>query len=197
MREMIKMFIVIALFSAFSGGLLALLYGATRDKIKVQEDTFIRGPALKKVMAGSSNNPLVDTFELQDGNEKRTFFVGVFGGKPDVVAFETFGKGYDDKIGVITAINIDTEKIVGIGVTTNRETPGVGARVKTDPAFNKQFKGLPIQDPFKIRSDGGQIDAISGASFSSRGVCEALNATADTYERLKPEILEKVKAFKS
>jgi len=197
MREMIKLFVVVVIFSAFSGSLLAALHNATEEKIKIQEDNFIRGPALKKAMEGASNDPLLDKFELQDGEEIKSFFVGVFDGKPNAVALEAFGKGYEDKIGVIVAINLERDEIIGIGVTTNKETPGVGKRIETDISFSAQFKGRSIMDPLNIRSDGGQIDAISGASFSSRGVCEALNATSGIYKRLKKEILKKAEAFRS
>ena len=197
MRDMIKLFIVVVIFSAFSGSLLAALHNATEEKIKIQEDTFVRGPALKKAMEGASNDPLLDKFELQDDKEMKSFFVGIFDGKPNTVALEAFGKGYEDKIGVIVAINLEKDEIIGIGVTTNRETPGVGKRIETDISFNTQFKGRSIIDPLNIRSDGGQIDAISGASLSSRGVCEALNAASDIYKRLKKEILNKAEAFRS
>jgi electron transport complex protein RnfG len=82
-------------------------------------------------------------------------------------------------------------------VTTHSETPGLGSRAKTEPGFSEQFKGLPIKEPFKVKADGGQIDAVSGATVSSRGVCSAVVDSADVYRRLKKEIIEKVKAFKT
>ena len=144
-----------------------------------------------QVMQGSTNDPLVDRFKLKDGDTERSFYVGVFGGKPNVVAFETYGKGFDGDIGVIVGFNVQDDQIAGVSVTTLTETPGVGARVKTDPSFVAQFKGLSGKEPTKTRTDGGQIDAISGASFSSRGVISAVNTAEDIYKRLKPEILEK------
>ena len=197
MREMIKLLVIVLIFSAVSGGLLAALHGGTLERIEYQELLYVRGPALKQVMQGSSNDPLTDRFKLMDGEKERAFFVGVFDGKANVVAFESFGKGYEDESGVIVGVNLETDKIVGIGITTNRETPGVGKRIETDSAFKSQFEGLPIKDPFKIRGDGGQVDAVSGASFSSRGVCGALNASAEIYMRLKADILEKMKAFQA
>ena len=197
MREMIKLFFVIIIFSAVSGGLLAALQATTKERIVYQELKFVRGPALQMIMEGASNNPLNDRFELADDKGKTTFFIGVFEGKPNVVAFETFGKGFEDDIGVIVAVDLKTDKIFGIGITTSRETPGVGSKVRDDPAFGEQFKGQSIKDPFKIRSEGGQIDAISGASFSSRGVCEALNHSVEIFKRLRPEIMKKVDAFKA
>lgn len=197
MREMIRLLVVIAVFSAVSGGLLAAVQSGTRDRIEYQQLKFVKGPTIQQILAGSSNDPLVDRFKLPDGKEERSFFVGVFDGKANIVALEAFGKGYGGDIGVIVAVNVENDEIVGIGVTTHSETPGVGSRAKTDPSLSEQFKGLPVKEPFKVKADGGQIDAISGATLSSRGVCGAVVDSAEIYLRLKKDILEKLKAFKT
>ena len=196
MREMLRLLVVIAVFSAVSGGLLAAIQSGTKERIEYQQLKFVKGPTIQQILEGCSNDPLVDRFKLSDGKEERTFFVGVFDGNANTVALETFGKGYGGDIGVIIAINVENDEIVGIGVTTHSETPGLGSRAKTDPGFSEQFKGLPIKEPFKVKADGGQIDAVSGATFSSRGVCSAVVDSADVYMRLKKKIIEKVKAFK-
>jgi electron transport complex protein RnfG len=194
MREMIKLFLVIVIFSALSGGLLATLRGATKDRIEYQKLKFVKGPTIQQILEGCSNDPLVDRFKIADGKEERSFFVGEFDGKRNTVAFEGFGKGFGGDIGVIVAVNLENDEIVGVGVTTHSETPGVGARAKTDPAFAAQFKGLSIKEPVKVKADGGNIDAVSGATISSRGVCGAVAALAEIYLRLKGQITEKIKA---
>ena len=109
------------------------------------------------------------------------------------MAFEIFGKGYGGAMGVIVGVNLENDEIIGVGVTTHSETPGVGSKAKTDPDFTAQFKGLSILDPFKVKTDGGQIDALSGATISSRGVCGALVEAGEIYKKLKPTIIEKMK----
>jgi len=197
MREMIRLLVVIAVFSAVSGGLLAAIQSGTKDRIEYQQLKFVKGPTIQQILEGSSNDPLVDRFKLADGKEERSFFVGVFDGKANVVALEAFGKGFGGDIGVMIAVNVENDEIVGIGVTTHSETPGVGSKVKTDPSLSEQFKGLPIKEPFKVKAEGGQIDAISGATVSSRGVCGAVVDSAEIYMRLKKDIIEKLKAFKT
>lgn len=191
---MIRLFIVILLFSCVSGGLLSVVRIGTQDRIEYQQLKFVKGPTIKQIMEGCSNDPLSDRFKIVDGGEERSFFVGEFDGKRNIVAFESFGKGFGGDIGVIVAIDVQTDKIVGIGVTTHSETPGVGSRAKTETDLSSQFNGLSIKEPFKIKADGGQIDAISGATITSRGVCSAVATSADIYGRLKDEILKKMKA---
>jgi electron transport complex protein RnfG len=194
MRDMIKLFVVVVLFSAVAGGLLASVRAVTKDKIEVQQLTFVKGPALKQILAGCTNNPLNDRFKLKYGKTDIDFFIAEFDGKQNTVAFETFGKGFGGDIGVLVAVNLDTDKIVGISVTTHSETPGVGARAKTDPTFVDQFKGLSLDEPFKVKADGGQIDAISGATVTSRGICAAVTTASELYKQLKSEIIKKVQA---
>ena len=194
MRDMFKLFIVIVIFSVISGGVLAAVRNATKDRIEYQQLVFVKGPAINLIMEGCSNNPVQDRFKIEDQGKERDFFVGEFDGKKDVVAFETYGKGFGGDIGVITAVNTDTDKIVGVAVTTHSETPGVGARAKTDPEFRKQFTGQPITDVFKVKADGGQIDALSGATISSRGVSAAVVQAGEIYKRLKDELKKKMQA---
>jgi len=53
---------------------------------------------------------------------------------------------------------------------------------------------VTIDKPIKLKSDGGQLDAISGASVSSKGVALAVDAAGQVYRRLKSEIIKMVQA---
>jgi len=197
MREMIKMIIILTILSTFSGTLLAALYNKTKDKIEYQQLKFVKGPAVREIIKGSSNDPIIDRFKIKDGDTEKSFFIGVFDGEADSVVFETFGTGYQGKVGLMVGVNIKDDKIVGVGVTTHTETPGVGSLAKTDPTFVSQFKGLPIDQEFKVKADGGKIDAMSGATFTSRGVSAAATEASKMYQRLKLQIIESLKNFKS
>ncbi len=188
MLEMMKLFVAVLIFSSVSGGLLAWVQGSTKDLILDQQLTFVKGPAITQILEGCTNKPITDRFDIKDGEKDLTFFVGEFDGKRNTVAFETYGKGFGGDIGVIVAVNIETDDIVGVAVTTHEETPGVGSRAKDDPEFTGQFKGRSIKDPSGLKADGGPIDALSGATVSSRGVCGAVTASSSTYLRLKDEI---------
>ncbi len=193
MREMLKLFIAVVVFSAVSGGVLAAVQNATKEKIEYQQLKFVKGPTIKTIMEGSSNDPLIDRLRIQDEAAERDIFIGEFDGKKNTVAFEVFGKGYGGLLGVIVGVNLENDEIVGIGVTTHSETPGLGSKAKTDLSFPAQFKGRSIKDSLQLKADGGEIDAISGATITSRGVSGAVVEAARVYERLKPIMIEKIK----
>jgi electron transport complex protein RnfG len=195
MREIIKMFVVLTVLSASAGGLLAALEKGTKDRIESQELEFVKGPAIKGILDGASNDPIADRFKITDGAVEQSFFVGRFDGKATAVVFEGTGKGFGGALGLVIGVNIDDDKILGVGVTTHSETPGLGATAKDDPAFVSQFKDASIADPFKVTSDGGKVNAMSGATITSRGVCAGVTASGNLYKKLKPQIAEKLKEF--
>lgn len=197
MREMIKMLVVLTVLSTFSGGLLAAINNVTKEKIQIQILEFVKGPAVRKIFEGITNDPIADRFNLKDGETQRSFFVGVFEGEPSAVALEAFGKGgYGGDVGLMVGIDVNEDKLIGVGVTTHSETPGMGARAESDPSFVAQFKGLPVKDPIKVTQDGGTVNAISGATLTSRAVCLAASDAGKLYLQLKPQIVEKMKEFK-
>jgi len=195
MREMVKMVIVLTLLSSLSGGLLAAIRNNTQDRIDSQVLKFVKGPAIQRIMEGAANNPIADRFSIQIDDTEKNFFVGVFDGEPGVVAFETKGGGYGGDVGVMVAVSVETGKIRGVSVTTHNETPGLGARVETDEDFKSQFQGVPIGSQPKVKPDGGDITALSGATVTSRAVCKAVSRAGELFEKVKPKISEKLSTF--
>jgi electron transport complex protein RnfG len=195
MNEMIKMVVVLTILSSVSGGLLASVHDGTSAQIENQQLKFVKGPAIKAILKGSTNDPIADRFKIQDGDVERSFFVGKFDGNANTIAFEGFGKGYGGDIGVMIGVNLNEDKLVSIAVTTHSETPGLGAKAKEDPNFSAQFKNLSANDSVKVTNDGGSINALSGATITSRAVCDAITNSLDTYKQLKPQLAEQIKAF--
>jgi len=189
------MVVVLTVLSVFSGGMLSGLRNATAARIEVQQLKFVKGPAIKTILEGVSNDPIADRFAIQDGDMERKIFVGKFDDKANTVVLESFGKGYGGDIGLMVAVNIENDTIVGAAVTTHSETPGLGATAKDDPGFASQFKGLSINEIFKVTNDGGKVNAISGATITSRAVCAAASEAGTIYQRLKPQLTEKLTEF--
>ena len=70
-------------------------------------------------------------------------------------------------------------------VTDHKETPGLGTKVSED-AFRSQFDGFnPKRRIFKVRQDGGKIDAVTAATISSRAVVDAIQRAIDAYNHFK------------
>ncbi len=86
-------------------------------------------------------------------------------------AFRASGSGYGGNIDVLVGLDNDFG-IIGISILSQTETPGVGSKI-TESSFTDQFKGLSASD-IALSSEGGKIDAITGATISSRAVVDAI-----------------------
>ena len=117
-------------------------------------------------------------------------------GEPRFVTLETFGKGYGGSVGLMVGIDTQENTLKGVGVTTHQETPGMGARAKSDPEFVAQYSELSIDDKIAVSQDGGSINAISGATITSRAASAAASEAVEIYKRLQPQIEEKLKSIK-
>jgi electron transport complex protein RnfG len=188
MREIVKMIVVLALITGVSGLLLAAVNEGTGEQRKRQLLEYVKGPAVKSVLSGAGNNPLEDVKALTLEDTATDIFPAFKDGKLWAVAFEQAGKGYGGAIGVMVAIESGSGDLLGIGITTHKETPGLGARIR-EPVFLNGFKGLSLEDKVMVTGDGGKVDAISGASISSRAVCDAVNKAAAFYRQHQAEIL--------
>ncbi len=193
MKDLIKMVVVLTVISSVSGFALAYVRDLTKDTIKQQILVNEKAPAINSILAGVSNNPLEENFTLKDGKKEIDFFVGKFDGGKTAVAFEASANGFEGAVAVMIGVSLEDEKIIDVGITTHSETPGIGSRAKTEPFLHNQFRGLLFTDEFKVKADGGQIDAIGGATITSRAVCKAVTNANDVYKRFKEDIKSQIK----
>jgi len=103
-------------------------------------------------------------------------------------AIQATGTGFVDKITLVVGLTLDVEKITGVKVIENLETPGLGNKIVGEWA--DQYKGLNAQPSIRVRRSGAdpslnQIDAITGATWSSRYVTDIVN---DAIKRIKPKL---------
>ena len=186
MREMLRMIFVLSLICGLSGLTLATIRQATSEQIEEQVLTFVQGPALEQIFTDYDNNPVKDrkVFNLPSGPV--TVFPALKDGKLTGVAIEAFGKGYGGDIGVMVGFATDGSKLEGIGITTMKETPGLGARL-VEPAYRDQFEDHSM-DKIALKKQGGDIAAISGATISSTGSVAAVNDAIKIFNQIKDKL---------
>lgn len=189
-KEYVRMIIVLTMISAVCGFLLATMKDITAVRIEEQLLVNVKGPAVSDVLAGSQNDLIQDRQVLTVNGKEYTVFVGKKDGKPWAVAFESKGAGFGGDIGVMVGFYLDSDKITGIGILTHQETPGLGARI-VEPMFKSQFKDLSLSTNFNVKKDGGPVDAVSGATNSSRGVCAAVRSGVEQWDAVKKAVTQR------
>lgn len=185
MREIINMIVVLSVICATSGFSLAYLKDTTAPIIEVQVLRNVQGPAITKVYPTADNKPVEERRQLEVEGRKIMVFPYKEGGTLIGVAFESMGKGFGGDIGVMVGFNVANDTLLGIGVTTMSETPGLGTKV-AEPKFAAQFKGSGLD--VETKSKGGAIDAISGSTVSSLGTVGAVQEAIKDYRALKEQI---------
>ncbi len=140
------------------------------------------------------------TEESEDVPGAATVYAGYdTAGNLSGVALEAAAQGYQDVIKLLYGYDPTCQCITGIYVLKMTETPGLGDKIMKDPAFLANFKALDAQlnpdgstlaNPIVTvkhgtKTSAWQIDAISGATVSSKAVGKALNQSA---QRLLPTL---------
>ena len=143
----------------------------TRDKIEEQEKQQIQNMLEEMFPSMSRTEPaLTNLDEFKDN-----IYTVYSNGDKVGYAFLAIGKGYGGNIDILVGLENETT-VKGVTIISHLETPGLGARV-TESSFREQFAGLNIDD-VALKGDDGQIDAITGATISSRAVVDAIRAAA-------------------
>ncbi|HEX5337006.1 MAG TPA: FMN-binding protein [Gallionella sp.] len=123
------------------------------------------------------------------------------------IAAEAAGKGYADTVRVLYGYDAQRQCIVGIGVVSMRETPGIGDKILTDAAFLKNFEALDVRVNAEMtalanavktvkhgtKTNPWQIDAIAGATVTSKAVGRGINESAQKLMPLLVPHLDSVK----
>lgn len=186
MKEMLKMVLVLSLICGLSGLTLATVRQATSNRIEEQVMTYVQGPALEQIFTEHDNNPVKDRKEFDTANGPVMVFPALKDGKLVGVAIETFKGGYGGPVGVMVGLSTDGKIVKGIGITTMKETPGLGA-LAAEAEYRNQFRNQPLE-AVALAKDGGGIQAISGATITSTATIQAIGEAVKIFNQLKEEL---------
>ena len=95
-------------------------------------------------------------------------------------AVEVGPGGFDNTITMM--VGIDNEgKVLGISVVSHTETAGLGAVAAANTSAGEAFRGqfVGTSGSVSVTKDGGAMDAITGATITSRAICVGVNAALD------------------
>ena len=179
-----NMFVALFVICVVAGGVLGVVYNATKDPIAAAE-TAKRTEAIKNVLP--EFNELKETKVKSAMEDIDIPFYLAYDADNNFIgaAVETFtNKGFSGNISLMVGILADGS-VNNISVLQHAETPGLGSKM-TEPSFKDQFNEKnPASFNFKVKKDGGDVDAITAATISSRAFCDAVNRALSTFENNK------------
>jgi len=181
----INMVITLFLVAAVAALALGGVYTVTKEPIAIAKQKKLEA-AIKSVMPDFDT--IIETkFIDPEGKDSLTFYFANKNGEQIGAAIKTYTmEGFSGKIELMIGM-LDNGTINNTAVLAHKETPGLGDKMdikKSD--FPLQFKGKnPNAFNLKVTKDGGDVDAITAATISSRAFCDAIQRAYTTFEKEK------------
>lgn len=192
MREIGRLVVVLVLICSFSAASLSFVRTSLADRIERQSDFYVRGPALARLFRQPADELLANKIVVASGDTEFPVFYQREDGRVTGLAVEAAGKGgYGGDIVIMVGVDLGRQSVLGVEIVSHSETPGLGARVQDGP-FRKQWVGMPLAGTAALTADGGQVDAITGATFSSRAMMDGTNQVLDLLHGRTEEILAEI-----
>nr|NQU93570.1 RnfABCDGE type electron transport complex subunit G [Bacteroidota bacterium] len=179
----LNMFLTLLIVTAVSSLAASAVYNLTKGPIAEVQRLKLQ-KAISQVMPGFTELKKVQMMPAT-GSDSLTFFEGLKDGQEIGVAVKTYTNlGYSGLIKLMVGFKPDGT-ITNIEVLEQKETPGLGTKMAT-PKFKDQFMGKnPATFKVEVKKDGGQVDAITAATISSRAFCDAVMRAYTTFEQLE------------
>lgn len=173
----VNMTVVLTVISVIAGGALAAINEYTKGPIAAINEKNLQN-GIKQVILGTADGNL--TIASTDSVDENTVIYTTDQG----VAVQTVTNGFGGPLKVL--VGFDADGVVkGYTILSTQETPGLGA--KADTWFQKDGKGNiigknPGERPLSVSKDGGEVDAITASTITSRAFLKAVNAAYAAYK---------------
>lgn len=184
-QSMRRSAIGLGLFAIITGGTIAVTQVATEERIKEQAAQ-AEAQALFEIIPESrhTNDLLKDTVQLPASKRLAqpgalTVWVARKNGQPIGMIMPIVAPdGYSGKIRLLVGVDMQGT-ILGVRVTSHRETPGLGDRIETKKSnWIKSFEGRSLGQPphreWNVKKNGGEFDQFTGATITPRAVVKAV-----------------------
>lgn len=189
--EIIKTALILFLITAIAALLLAIVNMKTAPLIEINNQKKITD-ALAAIMPEAKNfEEITDVSEYDgiakkyDGEIQNLYIAKSENGENAGVCAIVETKGYDS--GLTTAVGVNNNKVTAIEIISHNETPGLGANA-AKPEFTEQFSGKEKGiEAVKNGASENDIDAISGATLTSKGVTRSVNCVLEIAEQIEKE----------
>ena len=182
---LLNMVVVLVAVAVITSGLLAWVNHVTEEPIRMQDELALAN-GIKEVMGTDQLTVTSDEEVKKEFDGKELVFVvhktadkqGKFLG----AAVESTTMGFGGELKVL--VGFDAEgKVLGYTILQASETPGLGA--KADKWFQADGKGSIIgktaAQALTVNKDGGDIDAITASTITSRAFLKAVNQAYSVY----------------
>lgn len=174
--SLVNMVVVLTAISVIAGGALAAINKVTKEPIEAINAKNLQN-GIKQVILGTAEGEL--NVETPDSIDENTVIYRTDKG----VAVQTATNGFGGPLKVLVGFD-ETGAVMGYTILATQETPGLGVKAAT--WFQKGQKGdiigkNPGEKELVVSKDGGDVDAITASTITSRAFLGAVNAAYKAY----------------
>lgn len=167
-KDIIKITLNLVMIYIVGGIILVAVYAWT-SPIMYKNAVKEKEMALKELMPEADTIEQLGDWTIHDKHAE--YFVAKSGKLTIGYVIQSFGKGYSSYINTLIAVDKDFT-VQKINILGHAETPGLGDEIELD-SFKNQFKGKKREQIKLVKAETTEyIQAISGATISSRAVTE-------------------------
>ncbi|MFI3315267.1 MAG: RnfABCDGE type electron transport complex subunit G [Rikenellaceae bacterium] len=169
-----NMVLVLVSITLIASSAVGVVYTLTKEPIKLAKEAKLNDAIVEVLPTFSELLPVV---EVEVDGEKVNVYPAKNGDKTVGYAVESFSKnGFGGMIKILVGFTSDGT-IFSTEVISHSETPGLGDKMdKNKSNFSEQFKGKdPAKSNLTVKKDGGDVDAITAATISSRAFTDAIS----------------------
>jgi len=178
--------VILGIFALVSTGLIAITHLLTKDKIALEVELSLKRQLSQIVPEKNyTNNVYKDCIIINDlnylGSSDDQKLYRMRNNQDNFAALMTSvaPDGYSGKIALAVAISAKGQ-ILGVNILSHQETPGLGDKIERNKSeWIEQFDGLSLdntlEESWKVKKDGGQFDALTGATITPRAVVSAIH----------------------
>ncbi len=188
--SLLNMALVLTLVCLGASAAVAVVYAVTKEPIEMANQLKINS-AIKEVVPEFDNAPSDEVLNVTtpDGIEGKVY-VAKKGSEIVGYAIEsTTSKGFGGPFTIMVGFTPD-EVVYNTSVISHSETPGLGAKItENKSAFIQQWNGKNLGDgsiKVAVKKDGGDIDAITASTITSRAYCDAMENAFRILKSISP-----------
>jgi len=179
----INMVVTLFMVSAVAALALGAVYNVTKEPIALAKKKKLEA-AIKTVLPEFDNIKTIKV-GLGDGEDSLVYYIASKNDEVIGTAIKTWTmKGFSGKIEIMVGL-LQDGTINNTAVVSHKETPGLGDKMdvaKSD--FPLQFMGKnPSNFNLAVSKDGGDVDAITAATITSRAFCDAIDRASDSFKK--------------
>jgi len=179
-----NMVLTLFLVTLIASTTLGFIYELTKEPI-AEAKLRKKNVAIQQVVPEFTNQPNDEAYDVAVEGDTLTVYPAKKDGKLVGAAISTFTeKGYSGRIRMMVGFNANGT-INNISVLEHQETPGLGDKIdKAKSDWSRQFNGKNPEDyQLQVRKDGGDVDAITAATISSRAYCDAVQRAYQAFQK--------------